>query len=713
MMAVTVCGVFFAAVELLLAAWGVRPNSNDEEASVGFAAYSPLFVEDVGPDGQTTLVTAANRRRHFNVQRFPRAKKRSTFRVFGLGGSTTFGRPYDDMTSFSGWLRRMLAEAEPSRDWQVINAGGISYASHRLVVLMEELIQYEPDLFVIYCGHNEFLERQTYGQLMDTPSAIRHAKRIVDWSRLYALVQQAVGPSDTAPDHGDARRSALPREVETLLEQSIGPQAYRRDAVWHQQVLDRYRVNLRRMVDLAHSVDASVILVTPASNLRHCSPFKSASADGIGDADLARWQSIFDRAQAAHAGEQWDQALVLADEAIRLDDRRAELHYLRGQVLWASGRHQQALEALERARDEDVCPLRATSSMIDTVAQTAASTRAELIDYVALCASGSPHGTAGEEMFLDHVHPTIHGHRRLAEAILETMTRLRLVRPVTAWNRAAAKRMAQRVMASLDTRSHGIALRNVAMVYRWAGKFEDGGRLALKATRMAPDDAEARFLVAATAADQGRTSEAIDHYRKTIELQPDHARAHCELGGALAARNRHVEAIAHYRQALRIRPDYDDAHCNLANALATIGVQERSQSRRDKAIHHYRLALQANPRHVAAHSNLGNVLASSGRYDQAIVHYHLALQSSPGFAAAHQNLGHALRLTGRPDEAIHHFRQALQITADSPKAHYGLGLALHATARGAPAIEHLKLAVQLDPGNAEVRAALSRIIQEE
>ena len=36
-------------------------------------------------------------------------------------------------------------------------SGGVSYASYRVAALMEELVRYEPDLFVIYSGHNEFL----------------------------------------------------------------------------------------------------------------------------------------------------------------------------------------------------------------------------------------------------------------------------------------------------------------------------------------------------------------------------------------------------------------------------------------------------------------------------------------------------------------------------------------------------------------------------
>ena len=55
-----------------------------------------------------SLVTATGRRGHFNLQRFEREKPENNYRIFCLGGSTTYGRPYDDRTSFCGWLRRLL-----------------------------------------------------------------------------------------------------------------------------------------------------------------------------------------------------------------------------------------------------------------------------------------------------------------------------------------------------------------------------------------------------------------------------------------------------------------------------------------------------------------------------------------------------------------------------------------------------------------------------
>ena len=83
-----------------------------------------------------------------------------------MGGSTTYGRPYFDNVSFCGWLRAYLQAADPTRNWEVINAGGVSYASYRVAILMEELVEYDPDLFIVYSGHNEFLERRTYPQII-------------------------------------------------------------------------------------------------------------------------------------------------------------------------------------------------------------------------------------------------------------------------------------------------------------------------------------------------------------------------------------------------------------------------------------------------------------------------------------------------------------------------------------------------------------------
>ena len=154
-------------VEIVLRIGGVDPVVDHDDPFVGFAGSELLFTERVLDDGTRVFVTAESKRGHFNVQRFAAEKPAGTLRVVCLGGSTTYGRPYDDRTSFAGWLRELLPEADPGRAVEVINAGGISYASYRVARIVDEMLAHEPDVLVIYTGHNEVDEERTYGAVRD------------------------------------------------------------------------------------------------------------------------------------------------------------------------------------------------------------------------------------------------------------------------------------------------------------------------------------------------------------------------------------------------------------------------------------------------------------------------------------------------------------------------------------------------------------------
>jgi len=116
-------------------------------------------------------------------------------------------------------LRELLPAADGSRRWDVINAGGISYASYRVARLMEELIEYEPDLFVIYCGHNEFLERRTYESIIDTPQSVRDFESILSVTRTYSLFKRLIegGPA-SSPLSGQPAGELLTEEVKSILD---------------------------------------------------------------------------------------------------------------------------------------------------------------------------------------------------------------------------------------------------------------------------------------------------------------------------------------------------------------------------------------------------------------------------------------------------------------------------------------------------------------
>ena len=160
-------------LEGLFAVLGLGDRDRYEDPFVGFSAGRELFSEKRLPDGRRVYATNAGKLSFFDYQEFAAEKPAGGLRIFGLGGSTTAGRPYDSKVAFPRWIELYLEAMDPGRPYEVVNAGAISYASYRIVVLMKELVRYEPDLFVIYTGHNEFLEERTYADIIHQNLALK------------------------------------------------------------------------------------------------------------------------------------------------------------------------------------------------------------------------------------------------------------------------------------------------------------------------------------------------------------------------------------------------------------------------------------------------------------------------------------------------------------------------------------------------------------
>ena len=235
---------------------------------------------------------------------------------------------------------------------------------------------------------------------------------------------------------------------------------------------------------------------------------------------------------------------------------------------------------------------------------------------------------------------------------------------------------------------------------------------------------------------EGKLVEAMDNYRRALEINPNYEDAQNNLGYALAGQKKYAEAIAHYEAALRIRPEHVEVHNNLGNALADVG-------RIDEAMEHYSFVLSKNPKHADAHNNLGIALAMKGRFDKAIEHFHAAIRYKPKYASAHSNLGNALAVQhkvaeaipeyqealrlnpkdaqahnnlgnalmeqGRMDEAIHEYDEALRLNSDNPEAHFNLGLALARQGKREEAAGHYREALRLKPDYSEAQQQMKAL----
>ena len=435
--------LFFVLLECLLTLAGIQPTLVDQDPFVGFESSIPLYVQRTH-DGQPWMQTANNKLSYFNAQRFPKNKADNTTRVFCLGGSTTFGRPYDDRTSFVGWLRELLPHADADRNWEVINAGGISYASYRVAAVMDELAECSPDLFIIYTGHNEFLEERTYRNLKNSSPLLRRLHSPLFQTRTYSVAHRLVSPLETwftdRPSNSK-ERFTLPGEVDAILDRAAGPDEYRRDDLGRSEVLRHFEFNLARMVRVAHSAGAEVIFVTPAANLKDFSPFKSEHRADLDDQQRQQWSNLFATARQQETQGNPSRALSLLAAANEIDSGRADVHYHIARMLFADGEFGQARASFQRAIDTDICPLRATLDTQRLVEQAAISHRVPLVDFDSVlknaCLETHGHSCPGREYFLDHVHPTVATNRLLALAIIQAMRRSGIVTLDQQWGEEA------------------------------------------------------------------------------------------------------------------------------------------------------------------------------------------------------------------------------------------------------------------------------------
>jgi tetratricopeptide (TPR) repeat protein len=197
----------------------------------------------------------------------------------------------------------------------------------------------------------------------------------------------------------------------------------------------------------------------------------------------------------------------------------------------------------------------------------------------------------------------------------------------------------------------------------------------------------------------GRTNEAINCYKEAVEINLYDASGYNNIGSALYQMGRTTEAIGYFKKSLEIKP-YNDAACyNLGVALFQLG-------RTTEAIDYYNKALAINRNDAEAYGSLGLVLFHSGQTDEAIADYQKALAINPNDAKTCNNLGFALSQMGRLSEAIDYYQKSLLAETNDASVYDNLGFALFQLGRTADAIVSYKKGLMRNPNDAETYSNL-------
>jgi len=90
---------------------------------------------------------------------FSQQKSDNTYRIFTVGGSTTFSVGVLDHQAWPAILQKKFDEVESAIKIEVINVGVVSkWSLHETEMIRTKLVNYEPNLFLVYDGVNDLLE---------------------------------------------------------------------------------------------------------------------------------------------------------------------------------------------------------------------------------------------------------------------------------------------------------------------------------------------------------------------------------------------------------------------------------------------------------------------------------------------------------------------------------------------------------------------------
>ena len=143
------------------------------------------------------------------VKRVPRVKPPGTFRIISLGGSVTFGWPYEKTpeVAYPMVLERLLNQSPPPgiKRFEVINAGVAAFSSYQgLEYFKLRLRRYKPDLVTICFGNNDaennsetgtFLtDREYYERLrvLAQKKMVQKTRNLLNSLRAYALLEKGI-----------------------------------------------------------------------------------------------------------------------------------------------------------------------------------------------------------------------------------------------------------------------------------------------------------------------------------------------------------------------------------------------------------------------------------------------------------------------------------------------------------------------------------------
>jgi tetratricopeptide (TPR) repeat protein len=655
---------------------------------------------------------------------FQRAKEPGTLRIFLFGESAALGDPLPAY-GMGRYVQALLESRYPQHRFEVIPAAMTAINSHALREMARECGAYEPDLWILYLGHNEMIgsfgATAVLGPKAPPLPLIRlnlalRSTRV--GQALESLLRRSSAIADPAQWEG----------LELFRNHQIDPD----DPARH-RVHRHFRKNLDAMLSMARARRIPVIACTVASNLRDCPPFASRHRRDLDPEDARQWTALEAALLSARTNLAASRVPAALATASQLDPQHAETRYLLGTLELAHTNRTVARDHFQAALDHDALPFRTSATLNEIVRQLAAARESSGVSLVDLddalgrvVADGSP----GLDVFFDHVHFHFAGNEAAARLVaLEAERRLqprlsgsptlewagtdavdaRLI--LTPWNRLAGfehmlARLQRPPFVDQIHQDRRTAFYNAQIAQLRQQTSPERARATAERCRAVlerhPDDPHLHANTADFLELTGDLPGALDAWRRVADLLPHHVVGWYQSGRLHARLGQWPESRMHLTHALRLRPDLDEARLELGQVLFRERQPAAALLELDRLTNRPAIAARAY-RHRA------DPLAALQRRTEAVASLQQAVQLQPNLWDARYFLGVELAVDQRIEAAATEFSQVLRYRPDHLLARINLGVALVRLGRPAEARAQFLEVLERDPQNTRARQHLDTL----
>ena len=399
LVAISLPFAFIFLIEVTLRIFGYGENyelfhkvisENDTEYYVMNAEISKKYFRNTGfhSDNQSDL--------------FLKHKTDKTYRIFVQGASTVVGFPFYKNASFPRLLKHRLSRTFPDRNIEVVNTGITAVNSYTLWDLTNKIIEKEPDLVIIYAGHNEYYGALGAGSSVyigKHPTIVRFYLKIKNLRFFQLLENSYIKMVESNNESGYEVGET------TLMEVMAREQQIPYQSEVYEAGIDQFRSNLKSILKKYRKNEIPVLLSTVVSNEKDVAPFISSPLN-----DKKFQQSL--RSSPMNAG--------------RIAENNAKAAYQLGKF-YVEKNQDSAGKYFEIAKEMDHLRFRAPEKINSIIKELATEKNVHLVDAKSLFRSKSKSGFIDDELLTEHVHPNVKGNFILADAFYNKLKELNVI----------------------------------------------------------------------------------------------------------------------------------------------------------------------------------------------------------------------------------------------------------------------------------------------